>query len=161
MLLNKLGDPYKVNRFPRTYEGWGFSSSSVDAITFRASKNIRVFGIGMYKFQTDAQGTIKFVRGSEVNDTALINENISTNKLEQTSEDKIVRFKFPRPISVKAEENYTVVLIFTSGRCCYGEEGVVTTTGEKDVIFTFAYCNGSSNGTSVESGLVPEIYYYV
>ena len=62
---------------------------------------------------------------------------------------------------VKAGEEYCCIVSIKSGNSFYGSGGQATSTGEGDVIFNFLQCLGSTNGSLVTNGQVPEIYYYV
>ena len=162
LIIATLGKPSSVNRFPTIYQGWGYSSSSVDGVTISPSKDIRVIGFGIYTPENDTviNGIAKFIQGSDAKGQVVLSKDISFSRNSENTEEKIYKFMFDRPIKVKGGDQYCCVVELKNGNTHYGSGGISTVTGEQDVIFTFSECTGSSNGTGPSSGQVPEIYYY-
>jgi len=161
LIIASLGKPHAVNRFPTVCQGWGFSSSSVDGVTFSPSKDVRVIGFGIYTPENDATvtGIAKFIQGNDAKGTPVYTKEVSITR-NDLPEDKIWRFIFDRPVRVKASEMYCCVLEMKNGNTFYGSGGLYSVVGESDVTFSFTECTGSYNGTGPSSGQIPEIYYY-
>jgi hypothetical protein len=67
LVLTSAGKPSSATRFSQISEGWGYGSTSVDAISFTVSKTIRVVGFGIYRPNSDGitiTGTAKFCVGT-------------------------------------------------------------------------------------------------
>jgi len=163
LIISALGKPLTVTRFPSTYQGWGYSSSSIDGVAFSASRDIRVIGFGIYTPDNDVVvlGTAKFIQGNDAKGTVIYTREVSVAKNIENPEDKVYKLMFNRPVKVKAGENYTALVEMKNGNTHYGSSGNSNPTGEGDVMFTFIDCLGSTNGTGPGSGQIPEIYYYV
>ena len=176
LVITKLGKAFSVNRFKQTMNGWGYGRDSMEAISFSASQDIRVAGIGLYEpCQAGGvlTGTVKLIQGQDKESP------VQTVEVELThSKDpnhKIQEVMFDRPVTVRKDECWTIVaeLQFQSGTSgggfgfssgsYYGNQGITTAVGDGDVTFTFTYYNSyqKMNQTSVYSGQIPEIYYYI
>jgi hypothetical protein len=81
--------------------------------------------------------------------------------VKKEADSKVFRLMFDKPVIVKAGEHSSCICEFKAGNSYYGTDGKNVVHGDSDVIFNFADSAGSSNGTSMSSGQVPEIYYYV
>lgn len=162
LVVSSLGKPYAVKRFTTVYQGWGYSASSVDGVTFSPSRDIRVIGYGIYRPEGDTTvtGIAKFCAGNDAKGVAILSKEVSIVKSPGDPEDKVYRFMFDRQIKVKSGEQYCCVTEFKTGNSYYGSNGVPSVTGDQDIIFTFSECTGSFNGTGPSSGQIPEIYYY-
>lgn len=163
LVIAAMGKPMTVSRFSCTYQGWGYSQSSIDAISFTASRDIRVIGFGIYTPDNDvmANGIAKFIQGNDVKGQILYTRDVNVSKNLDNPEDKVYKFMFNRPIKVKAGDSYSCCVELKNGNTHYGSGGNTMPMGEGDVSFTIAECIGSTNGTGPTSGQVPEIYYYV
>jgi len=161
LIMASLGKPLFVNRFPTVYQGWGYSASSVDGVTFSPSKDVRVIGFGIYTPDNDTtvNGTAKFIQGNDAKGAPVYTKEVAVVKGDN-AENKIWRFMFDRPMRVKAMEQFCCVVEMKGGNTSYGSGGLVSAVGESDVTFTFSECVGSGNGTGPSSGQIPEIYYY-
>lgn len=162
LITTAMGKFSMVSRFNQKYNGWYYSSSSIDGITFYTDKDIRVAGFGMYVPENETvSGTVKFCEGEDCNAGELTSGEVTLNKdMEEEPDTKIWKFKFDKPIRCRAGQKYTCVVMLKNGNTWYGSDGQTTVVGEKDVTFTFQHSNGSMNGTSTGSGQVPTIYYY-
>ena len=72
---------------------------------------------------------------------------------------KIGQCMFDRPVDLPAGEEMACFLEIKNNTSFYGSSGTATAVGEDDTSFIFIACKCSTNGTSVSSGQVPEIYY--
>jgi len=162
LVIAAMGKPLTVSRFASTEQGWGYSNSSIDAITFTASRDIRVIGFGLYTPENDTAvtGTAKFVSGNDAKGPIIFQKEVSVVRNLDNPENKVWRLMFDRPVKVKAGDIYCCVVELKSGNSYYGSGGNYTATGEQDIIFNFTECVGSFNGTGPSSGQVPEIYYF-
>jgi hypothetical protein len=163
LIISAMGKPMTVSRFAYTYQGWGYSASSIDAISFTTSRDIRVIGFGIYTPDNDtaATGTAKFIQGNDVKGPVLYFREVNITKNLDNPEDKVYKLMFNRPMKVKAGDSFSCCLELKSGNTHYGSGGNTNPVGEGDVSFTISDCVGSTNGTGPTSGQVPEIYYYV
>jgi hypothetical protein len=163
LVIAAMGKPLSVLRFATTEQGWGYSNSSIDAITFVATRDIRVIGFGIYTPDNDnaANGSAKFVQGNDVKGTVLYQRDLSLTKNLENPESKIFKFLFTKPIKIKSGDSYTCCVELKSGNTYYGSGGITSPMGENDVTFTITSALGSNNGTGPSSGQIPEIYYYI
>jgi len=162
LIISTMGKPLVVNRFSTTNNGWGYSSSSVDGISFSPSRDVRVIGFGIYTPENDTvvNGTANFVSGNDAKGPTIFQKEVQVSKNGDNPENKIWRFMFDRPVKVRAGDVHCCVVELKSGNTYYGSSGSNTSTGEQDIVFNFTECVGSSNGTGPSSGQVPEIYYF-
>jgi hypothetical protein len=162
LIISTMGKPLIVTRFGTIYQGWGYSASSVDGVSFSVSKDIRVIGFGIYtpEVDTPVTGTARFVSGNDAKGAVLFQREVSVVRNLDNPENKVWRCMFDRPIKVKAGDVHCCVVELKNGNTHYGSGGNNTSTGEGDVVFNFLECVGSFNGTGPSSGQVPEIYYF-
>lgn len=166
VVLACLSNPVSVNRFGIVYTGWCYSASSIDGISFTANKDIRVVGFGIYCSEKgDAlYGTARFVKGPDAKGTALATKEVTiVPQNPGDPESKIYKCMFDRPMLVKGGDVHSCVVEIKGGSSHYGSSGMATVTENqegRDITFTFQACNGSSNGTGIASGQIPEVYYY-
>jgi len=163
LIISAMGKPLSVSRFNLTCNGWGYSSSSIDGISFSPSRDIRVIGFGIYTGVNDTviSGTAKFIQGNDAKATPVYERELELWKNDENREEKIYKFMFDRPVRVKAGESYSCVVDLKNGNSYYGSGGNTSPIGEQDVMFTITDCIGSPNETSTSSGQIPEFYYYV
>jgi len=162
LIIATIGKPLVVSRFTTTCQGWGYSSTSVDGVSFSASRDIRVIGFGIYTPENDVavSGTAKFVSGNDAKGPVIFQKEVSVVRNMDNPENKIWRFMFDRPVKIKAGDIHCCVVELKNGNTFYGNSGNYTATGEQDITFNFVECVGSFNGTGPSSGQVPEIYYF-
>jgi len=162
LIISSMGKPLVVSRFSTVYQGWGFSSTSVDGISFSATKDIRVIGFGIYTPENDTvvTGTAKFVSGNDAKGPVIFQKEVQVVRNIDNPENKVWRLMFDRPVKIKAGDLHCCVVELKSGNTYYGSGGNYTATGEQDITFNFTECVGSFNGTGPSSGQVPEIYYF-
>lgn len=110
-LISKIGKPLVVNRFIYIYNGWGYTTYD-ECISFITNKDIRVMGYGIYTSDRVASfsATAKFMLGSVSDNNVLFQKNIQISKntnddnnaLSITSDSRIHKFLFDKPIFCKA-----------------------------------------------------------
>mmetsp|Transcript_72982 Transcript_72982/g.84679 ORF Transcript_72982/g.84679 Transcript_72982/m.84679 type:complete len:339 (+) Transcript_72982:30-1046(+) len=161
LVIFTLGKFSIVNRYASITSGWGYSQGSTDAISFTASKNIKLVGFGVYvpNNANKMTGEIKLVQGENVKGTPSATKQIEMTQNGPDVVEKVYRARFDKPVVIKAGEKYTCVTVMNSGNSHYGSGGKVSVT-ENGVTFTFIHCNGSANGTGTGSGQIPELYFY-
>ena len=161
IVLSSAGKSYSLNRFKEKYSGWGYSRGSVDGITFTASKNIRLSGFGIYLPERGTiTGTAILSEGDSCQEGGLFTTEVSLTKDdEEEPESKIYHLKFPKPFRIRAGEKYTCTVMLYGTNTYYGSNGNAQVTGDGDVVFDFMDASGSENGTSIDSGQVPTLYY--
>ena len=173
LAMTKPGKSYSVNRFKQVSSGWGYGPTTFDSISFSASKDIRISGVGIYgpsQQNYTLAGTVKLIQGpssdGDIAATTTVEVNFSVH-------EKIHRVMFSKPISVRAEEVWSICAElsltcnsaggfgFGSGSH-YGNNGLTICQGEGDVTFAFLTCPRGikTNQTTTYSGQIPEIYYY-
>ncbi len=167
MLLGYEMKTYK--RFTRLDDrGWYMSRSSKDFIAFVALKSVMLFGFGMYYTR---EGPPTYTMGYEM----LLNDEVKAQAVltvtKPAPEDEVYPVYFdplqnPIPISAGTKiaivvryENYedaSRLRVGTGGREHEDIEG-----NEKGLFQVESYSAGSSNGTDVNSGQIPELYYAI
>lgn len=165
ILLAKLKmTPCKINRFPTTSNQWWYISTNMDGITFSVNKKIKLTGFGIFRSHENKTfgANIKVIEGTPTSmGNCLVEETIEIPTAPDAL-NNITPFNFKRPVTIKANTQYTAQLSIVSSQnnyayTYYGSSGTATVEGEKKAEFTFTYCSGYS--TSIESGLFPEFYY--
>ena len=173
LVLAKLGKAFSVNRFTQTLTGWNYGTNSFEGIAFKASKDIRVSGIGLYaptQSGTTLTGVVQLLKGQTNQGDAVCTEEV---ELKYNPLEKIQKVMFDKPIAIRANEVWSVVaelknsssgggFAFGAGSH-YGNMGQSAVNGEGEVTFSFMTCMsalGKFNQTNVYSGQIPEIYYY-
>lgn len=165
--------PVTVNRFPMVLSGWGLSPGTIIAVTFTASKTIRVIGFGMYKpTYNNMTGTANIHKGTSFNgQTAFASETVSVASTNQKPAGlsgfghetaSIEKIMFKKPLLLKPGEQ-AVVSFNPTSQCTtqYGNQGKQSCEGEGGVTFTFSPCPDAPFSSSYDSGQLPEIYYYL
>jgi hypothetical protein len=86
---------------------------------------------------------------------------VISEMMTETEENHIYKVMFDKPVKLKAGETMTLSICINDSNSYYGSNGNTSVTSEESgITFTFTECPGSENGTSVESGQIPEIYFY-
>ena len=157
-----FGKVLTISRFGTLNPGWGYYNS-VDGISFSVSKTIFVVGFGIYCPDRDGRnlaGVGKFLRGQDAKGAELTSKEFALDFGGVEPEKKVHQLMFDKPIKVQAGEIHSCVMEVANGGSFYGNNGKDRVTGEGDITFQFLACNGSFNGTGIQSGQIPEIYYY-
>ena len=164
---------FTAHRFKDGQYGWGYGNT-IDAISFSVSRDLYVVGFGIYRPFSESVGRLK-VRasfydgpGSGSDSPIIFQKDIFVDFNPLCKEDEtcskepaiIHRFIFERPCKIKAFCSYTCAVQIEEGSSFYGETGQAVITTENGVDFKFTASTCSKNGTCVEYGQIPEIYYY-
>jgi hypothetical protein len=151
----------KLSRFNITYNWW--YTYNTDGITFSVNKKIKLCGLGLYGSHENKtqNGNLKIFEGTVSSISSILYEEPVEVIPSPDQNNAIIPIYFSKPINIKPQVDYTVQLISTN--YCYlyyGNGGKSQIEGEKGIEFFFKFTNGSSHGTSIESGNFPEFYYY-
>ncbi|KAI6189442.1 RCR-type E3 ubiquitin transferase [Aphelenchoides bicaudatus] len=151
-----------VNRFESQGGGWGYSVHCLEAIQFKVNKDINLYGIGLYGGRGENTARIKIFRN--VGNSDLNEENV--NLLAETNEilyecaakeTAFVGLKKPLLIAADVWHIVWVQVHGTSSDC--GSDGQAIVQADGGVEFQFRNSVYSNNGTDVEGGQIPELYY--
>ena len=151
-----IGKEECVNRFLKVEKRWGYSGHC-DRIIFMVNRKIFLTGLGLY-------GSIhpggKYLANLQVINshyhTMLGSKDVTYSSDGATSTVKIT---FKEPIEICANISHTICATIQGPDSYYGSKGVRKLMSGKTT-FQFFYNAGHNNGTSVEDGQIPELYYY-
>ncbi|XP_024085706.1 BTB/POZ domain-containing protein 2-like isoform X2 [Cimex lectularius] len=152
-----------VNRFKQVEWRWGYSGTS-DRIGFSVNRKIYVVGLGLYgtphgRGPSEYEVTIEIV-------LPLSGRICSSNITRVSSDGNCPTFKvmFKEPIEIRPNTPYHASAKIRGPDTHYGTKGQrrveVDCGNYGKVVFQFTYVAGTNNGTSVESGQIPEILFY-
>lgn len=177
LVLTKLGKFYSANRFKQVLTGWSYGTHTTEAIAFSVNKDVRVAGIGLYgpsQMHITLFGTVKLAQGENPDGVEPAASVEVEMKYLLDPNEKIQKVMFDKPVLIKGGEVWSAIAEiqnkstnggFAFGGCShYGNMGNAAVIGEGDVTFTFKTCMSTGtkmNQTSVYSGQIPEIYYYI
>ncbi|VDK46434.1 unnamed protein product [Cylicostephanus goldi] len=146
----------------RPFSGWGYSAHSIEAIQVKASKDIRLLGIGLYGGRGEYIAKIKLFRlPSDVSDeqcAELLSESDET--LYDCGQRETAALMLAQPVLVKANHWHVVSAKISGPSSDCGATGRRVVECD-DVVFTFRNSAISNNGTDVNVGQIPELYYQV
>ena len=161
---------HTFNRFKAvSNSGWCYSQSSWDAITWRPNRTIMVSGFGVYGI-TSGQGNFylkyKYVYMNSPSEEVQV--EMMTQEMDEQTKVYQVLFEGDM-IEVGAGTDFTIqVKLHGAGnnyrvRCYYGYNGnqYNTCDNQDRDLFDIMYSNLSTNGTGVDSGQIPTLFYYV
>ncbi|CAJ0936107.1 unnamed protein product, partial [Mesorhabditis belari] len=155
------GKEYVVSRFQRTEGRWGYSGTP-DKIKFTVDRKIYVVGFGLY-------GSI---HGPYEYQVAIQIHNCGTSKVlahndttfQCDGSQNTFRVSFKKPVEITPHITYIASACLKGTDSFYGTKGlrriVHQLNHSNSVTFQFTYAAGNNNGTSVEDGQIPEIYFY-
>lgn len=158
--LTGLGKLSTINRFMSQSSSWGYSTFSCDGITFSTNKDVKVGGFGVW-VATNGQSlnaTLEFQ--TEFPKSVLLSKEQTLVSDPNYQQGRIHRFLFDKPVTVKSGERHSCIVRIRNGNTYSGSSGQSQIQAEQGVVFQFQQCSESSNGTGVDCGQVPEIYYY-
>jgi len=161
---------YDIKTFKRFREiepgrGWYMSHSSADAITFIPSKNIALFGFGMYyTFSGPDTYTIRYEiildEETKLENTVVISKRGDTEQIS-----KVFLNEYQEPMFVSGGTKITVSVVYPTfeneSRLQVGHYGneYDSLEGNEPGLFTIEDSSRSHNGTGSSSGQIPELYY--
>ncbi len=150
-----------LSRYNSTYTWWYTYSS--DGISFSVNKKIKLSGVGLYGSHENKlqKGILKLFEGSVSAMNSVLYEEPVEIIPATDQNNPVVPIMFSKPLDIKAGIDYTIQLMCSDDYCYlyYGSGGKAQMECERRVEFYFKYTAGSTHGTNVESGNIPEIYY--
>lgn len=149
-----------VQRFQKVESRWGYSGTS-DRIRFWVNRRIFLLGFGLY-------GAIHGPSKYDVCMQLLLHnsEVVASNETFFTCDGstKTFRVNFKQPVEISPNVSYTACVTMKGVDSYYGAQGKSTVSIEAEnktkVTFKFNYSSGCNNGTSVEDGQIPELYFH-
>ncbi|EFO87594.1 CRE-RPM-1 protein [Caenorhabditis remanei] len=156
-------DGYSVaNRFEGTGGGWGYSAHSVEAIQFKVSKEIRLVGVGLYGGRGEYISKLKLYRqiGNDADELYVEQITETDETMYDCGAHETATLLFSQPIVIQPNHWHVVSAKISgpSSDCGAGGKHLVECDG---VSFQFRNSVVSNNGTDVNVGQIPELYYQV
>ena len=151
-----IGKEECVCRFMKVEKRWGYSGHC-DRIVFIVNRKIYLTGVGLY-------GSIypggKYIANLQVIDSEY-HAVLGSKDAAYTSNGatSTIKVSFKEPIEICANISYTICATIQGPDSYFGSKGVRKVVSGKTT-FQFFYNSGDNNGTSVEDGQLPELYYY-
>lgn len=166
--FESMGTPKKWKRFRTHYEysTWSNSGNSSDGIVFIPTKALTIAGLVTYAAKDDPDYEVKYkveIDGNTVEEGA-------PKKYSNWEETYFKTIMFENTYEVNANARVTLTVwisrSFSSSQnvnTYYGTDGYNFSTVENEHmgLFTIESSGNSSNGTSVSSGQIPAILYYM
>lgn len=153
---SSMGKEERVSRFLKVEKRWGYSGHC-DRIIFMVNRKIFLTGLGLYgsihpggKYLANLQiihPDYHTVLGSK--DVAYTSDGATTT----------IKISFKEPIEISPNISHTICTTIQGPDSYYGAKGLRKVVSGKTT-FHFIYNAGNNNGTSVEDGQIPELYYY-
>eukprot|EP00826_Nyctotherus_ovalis_P054662 TRINITY_DN7177_c0_g1_i5.p1 TRINITY_DN7177_c0_g1~~TRINITY_DN7177_c0_g1_i5.p1 ORF type:complete len:341 (+),score=63.56 TRINITY_DN7177_c0_g1_i5:103-1125(+) len=151
----------------RSNSNWYVSTAGNDSITFVPSKDVTIFGFGMY-YVRDGIKTYTIEYELIIGEQSI--QKLKAVVTDKGSEDKVFKVYFSEdksPISVEAGKKISIRVFYveleSSTRLFYGSSGSTepVVEGNEDGIFRIENYRDSNNSSGTSSGQIPEIYYAV
>ncbi|CAJ0569758.1 unnamed protein product, partial [Mesorhabditis spiculigera] len=157
-----VGKEFVVTRFQRIEGRWGYNFTP-DKIKFTVDKKIYVVGFGLYGSihgPHEYQATIQI---HHCGTGKLLAHNDTTFQCDGSQ--NTFRVSFLKPVEIIPSITYTASACLKGPDSFYGSKGLrrivlQPSSQTNNVTFQFTYAAGNNNGTSVEDGQIPEIYFY-
>uniref|UniRef100_A0A8L8Q1Q6 TNFR-Cys domain-containing protein n=1 Tax=Heligmosomoides polygyrus TaxID=6339 RepID=A0A8L8Q1Q6_HELPZ len=154
--------PHECENYCSAFSGWGYSAHSIEAIQVKASKDVRLLGIGLYGGRGEYIAKIKLFRlPSDVSDeqcAEMLSESDET--LYDCGQREAAALMLAQPVLMKANHWHVVSAKISGPSSDCGATGRRVVECD-DVTFTFRNSAISNNGTDVNVGQIPELYYQV
>ncbi|CAD6193419.1 unnamed protein product [Caenorhabditis auriculariae] len=149
-----------ASRFDGAGGGWGYSAHSIEAIQFKVSKEIRLVGIGLYGGRGEYISKLKLYRllGEDADELYVEQVTETDETLYDCGAHETATLLFTQPIIIQANQWHVVSAKISgpSSDCGAAGKPIVECEG---VSFTFRNSVVSNNGTDVNVGQIPELYY--
>ena len=146
---------FKVTNLSNMTIGWGYSNFCSDAITLTVNKAVLFHGVRLFGDASGTQYKVKF----EVK-----NENVTGTYTSEQDKDGVWGYDvmLPKPISVKTNEEFTIVATIQGPQSYYGQTGKSSMNVDGTVV-TFQNTNYDalgllSNGTYSTKGQFHKIF---
>uniref|UniRef100_A0A8R1DYZ2 RCR-type E3 ubiquitin transferase n=1 Tax=Caenorhabditis japonica TaxID=281687 RepID=A0A8R1DYZ2_CAEJA len=154
-------DGYSVaNRFEGTGGGWGYSAHSIEAIQFKVSKEIRLVGVGLYGGRGEYISKLKLYRlmGAEADELYVEQITETDETMYDCGAHETATLLFSQPIVIQPNQWHVVSAKISGPSSDCGANGRHSIECD-GVTFQFRNSVVSNNGTDVNVGQIPELYY--
>ncbi|CAB3398193.1 unnamed protein product [Caenorhabditis bovis] len=154
-------DSYSVvSRFEGTGGGWGYSAHSIEAIQFKVSKEIRLVGVGLYGGRGEYISKLKLYRllGNEGDELYVEQISETDETMYECGAHETATLLFSQTIVIQPNQWHVVSAKISGPSSDCGANGKHTVECD-GVIFSFRNSIVSNNGTDVNVGQIPELYY--
>ncbi|GAM20883.1 hypothetical protein SAMD00019534_040580 [Acytostelium subglobosum LB1] len=146
---------FNVSRFNSVSSSWSYDEM-VDAISFKTDREIYVTGVGLYGDKGTYTAKVGFTPGLN----APMMYQTATTWTNKTNKH-IQRIDFTEPFQLRAGDYVSIYTKISGPSSSSGYKGKDSVNAE-GVNFKFStthITNGTDNGTSVQSGQIPVIYF--
>ncbi|GMR47495.1 hypothetical protein PMAYCL1PPCAC_17690, partial [Pristionchus mayeri] len=152
------GPEMVISRFQRIDARWGYNGMP-DRIKFTVDRKIYVTGFGLHG---SVNGPYEYACTIQILHCGT-GKVLAHHDTSFTCDGSTATFKvsFREPVEIMNGVTYIASACIKGGDSHYGTKGlrrVVHPSGSPT--FQFTYAAGNNNGTSVEDGQIPEIYFY-
>ena len=154
----------KLSRLEFRPDGfWSYSSTlNIDGVAFKVSSNIQITGVGLWIPQNKGtlKGTVKIVESEKIEGKVLASKAVELCQTMPEVKNYIFPLMFENHIDILADKSYSIVSEFERGPISYkGRNGKAKVQVNEKITFEFSKCEGAKNGTNIEIGQFPEIYF--
>ena len=156
------GTPKVFKRFRDISTSYWYVASSWDAITFKCQKGLIVMGFGVFKHYYSDSFEVRYKIFKE--DEEIVTETTAAITPAMLKE-KVGPVKLKSPVTIPPQTNFTVMYIYNavsgqSSHAHYGQDGGNPQDIEgNEKIFEVIYSSRDQNGSSVDTGQIPELHY--
>ncbi|KAI6211670.1 BTB domain-containing protein [Aphelenchoides besseyi] len=152
-----------INRFQRVEQRWGYTGS-FDRIKFSVDVPIFITALGLYGSLT-ANATYNVV--IEITDCSITKSIARTElKFESNGTEEPFRIPFAEPVEITPGCTYIASALLKGPDSFYGSKGLrriarqtIHAKASNAVTFLFTFAAGTNNGTSVDDGQIPCLYF--
>uniref|UniRef100_A0A7E4WAZ4 RCR-type E3 ubiquitin transferase n=1 Tax=Panagrellus redivivus TaxID=6233 RepID=A0A7E4WAZ4_PANRE len=151
-----------VNRFDSFGGGWGYSAHCVEAVQFKVNKSIRLCGIGLFGGRGEYSAKLKLLKvvgGGDLDEQCVELLAESDETIYECAPKETVVLQFDKNVTIKQDEWHVIWAQIHGPSSDCGASGKPMMNGTGNVEFTFRNSILSNNGTDVDVGQIPEIYY--
>lgn len=158
---NTKEDYLKVTRYESCSSEWKYSGYSIDAVRFMCDTDVLLYGFGLYgssgKYITRIKVfDIGVVGGYQEEDGEIVGE--SEELFYECAPKDIFPILLNTPVPIQANRWYVAWACINgpSSDCGSSGKGIVT---NDDITFIFKSSKRSNNGTNVNAGQIPCLFY--
>ncbi|KAI1714938.1 PHR domain-containing protein [Ditylenchus destructor] len=152
-----------VNRFESYGGGWGYSAHCVEAIQFKTNSDIFFCGVGLFGGRGEYMGKLKLFRvigGADVEEQCVELLAETDEVIYECAPRETTFLRLAKGVEVRANQWHVIWAQIQGPSSDCGAAGQATVRNPADnVEFNFRTSLLSNNGTDVDVGQIPEIYY--
>lgn len=145
---------------------WEISNGAGDAVSFRVdTPGLSLHGVGVY---IGVSNTIHYTlevllnQNDDVQESWQVLEKVSSEiKLQSSTSANTTFLALNKPLKLYPNNLYALRLYIHEAKTWGGENGVTSMTAVNGTKIYFQPCSLSVNGTNVNRGQIPELYYSV